>query len=93
MAMTDGTEWRAARKRPVEVEFRGPYEDPTVVETIEGDFEVDGEYIDEHGGYVIIRGVDGEVYPCGWDIFKDTYEVRWAGQYRPLDTTDMGDRQ
>jgi DNA-directed RNA polymerase subunit RPC12/RpoP len=72
----DGTEqWQTARKKPVEVEYRGPYTDPEVVETIEGDFEVDEEYIDEHGGYVIIRGVEGEVYPCALDIFEDTYLV------------------
>lgn len=72
---TDGRDrWRTARKKPVEVEFRGPYTDTETIETIEGDFEVDGEYIEEHGGYVIIRGVEGEVYPCGLDIFKETYE-------------------
>jgi len=67
--------WTPARKKPVEVEFRGPYTDPQVVETIEGDFEVDEEYIEEHGGYVIIKGVEGEVYPCGLDIFEATYSV------------------
>lgn len=67
-------DWCRARKKPVEVEFRGPYTDPQVVETIEGDFEVDEDYIDEHGGYVIIRGVDDEEYPCGLDIFIETYE-------------------
>ena len=67
-------EWREARKKPVVVEFRGPYRDTETVETIEGDFEVDEEYIEEHGGYVIIRGVEGEVYPCGLDISRETYE-------------------
>lgn len=66
--------WKPARKKPVEVEYAGPYEDPTVVETLEGDFEIDQEYIDRHGGYVIIKGVDGEQYPCGLDIFEETYE-------------------
>lgn len=68
-------EWKPARKKPVEVEYRGPYDDPAIIETIEGDFEVDEEYIEEHGGYVIIRGVEGEVYPCGLDIFHETYET------------------
>lgn len=71
-------EWKRATKRPVAVEYMGPYIDPQVVETLEGDFEVDDEYIDEHGGYVIIRGVEGEVYPCGLDIFRETY--RFAGE-------------
>ena len=66
--------WRKARKKPVVVEFRGPYTDTETIETIEGDFEVDQEYIDEHGGYVIIRGVEEEEYPCGLDIFRETYE-------------------
>jgi len=72
--MNDDT-WRRARKRPVEVEFRGPYTDTDTIDTLEGDFEIDENYINEHGGYVVIRGVDGEVYPCGLDIFRETYEV------------------
>lgn len=68
-------EWRSARKKPVVIEYRGPYYDTDTIETIEGDFEVDEEYIEEHGGYVIIRGVEGEVYPCGIDIFRETYEM------------------
>lgn len=66
-------EWKSATKKPVEIRYRGPYDDPMVVETIEGDFEVDDEYIDEHGGFVIIEGVEGEIYPCGLDIFRETY--------------------
>jgi len=38
--MTDH-EWKEATKRPVLVEYRGPYENTDVIETIEGDFEVD----------------------------------------------------
>jgi hypothetical protein len=71
--MTDRN-WERARKKPVEIEFCGPFDDPQVVETIEGDFEIDDEYIENHGGYVIIRGVDGELYPCALDIFEETYE-------------------
>ena len=76
--------WKPARKKPVEIEYRGPYytkpsdfhESKTddVIQTIEGDFEIDNEYLKEHGGYVIIRGVDGEVYPCALDIFNKTYD-------------------
>lgn len=72
---TTAEEWREARKKPVKVEYRGPYDDPSEVETIEGDFEIDEEYLNEHGGYVIIRGVEGEIYPCALDIFDETYEV------------------
>lgn len=67
--------WYPVRKRPVEVEARGPYYDPQVVETIEGDFEVSESYVRSHGGYYLIRGVEGEIYPCGADIFRETYEI------------------
>lgn len=68
--------WREATKRPVDVRYAGPYTDPSHVDTLEGEFEIDEEYIEEHGGYVIIRGVNGEQYPCALDIFKQTYSLR-----------------
>lgn len=76
MTDSDGSEdgWFRARKQPVAVDVRGPYTDPDTVETLEGDFEVDEDYVDEHGGYYIIRGVRGETYPCGADIFEATYK-------------------
>lgn len=66
-------EWFDIEKKPVEVKARGPYYDTTVVETLEGYFEIDEEYAED--GFYIIRGVDGEIYPCQYDIFHDTYEV------------------
>jgi len=71
--------WKKARKKPVKVEFKGPFFETDTVETIEGDFEVGEEYIEGHGGYVLIRGIEGEIYPCGLDIFKETYEVLYSG--------------
>lgn len=65
--------WFSARKKPVEVDVRGPYYTPTEVETLEGNFEVDESYAAK--GYYIIRGVEGEVYPCQKRIFHDTYEI------------------
>lgn len=70
---SDDHDWRTVRKKPVEVEARGPYDDPTVVETLEGDFEVDEDYAAQ--GFYIVRGVEGEEYPCRSDIFHDTYET------------------
>lgn len=67
-------EWFAVRKKPVEVEARGPYFSTDEIDTLEGDFEIDAAYIEEHGGYYIIRGVEGELYPCAADIFEQTYE-------------------
>lgn len=40
----------------------------TYISTLEGDMRVsDGDYI--------IRGVQGEIYPCKPDIFEQTYEA------------------
>lgn len=76
--VSEGTQherWGVARKRPVKVEYQGPFHDIATIETIEGDFEVDEEYLADHGGYYLIRGVEGEVYPCSIRIFEETYEV------------------
>lgn len=75
MSDNENHDWYEVRKRPVTVEAAGPYQDPTVVDTIEGDFEVDDDYIEEHGGYYLIRGTEGEVYPVGVDIFEESYIV------------------
>lgn len=64
-----------ARKKPVEVEVRGPYTDTETIETIEGDFEIDDEYLEVHGGYYIITGTQDEEYPIAADVFEATYEV------------------
>jgi hypothetical protein len=67
------SEWRECRKTAV-VEAKGPYTDPDVINTLEGQYEVDEAYIEEHGGFYLMRGADGEVYPCALDIFNETYE-------------------
>jgi len=69
--MSEG--WRNCRKTEI-VEAKGPYTDPEVIETIEGDYEVDENYINEHGGFYLMRGSQGEIYPCAKDIFHETYE-------------------
>jgi len=66
-------EWRDCRKTTV-VEAKGPYTNPDVINTLEGQYEVDQSYIEEHGGFYLMRGADGEVYPCARDIFEETYE-------------------
>lgn len=76
MSKIENKEWKKAQKKPVEIEFCGPFTDPSIINTIEGDFEVDEEYIREHRGYVIIKGIDGEIYPCALDIFEKTYEEK-----------------
>lgn len=79
------------RKKPVEVlavqfdgenkveiqKFVGKYLDQTVkgliISTLEGD------HIASAGDY-IIRGVNGEFYPCKPDIFRKTYETVEDGE-------------
>lgn len=41
--------------------------DPIVIRTLEGEMTA-------RGGDWIIRGVQGEIYPCKHDIFTATYE-------------------
>lgn len=60
------------RKKPKVVEAKGPFYEPEAIETLEGEYEADGEYLEY--GYYIIRGVQGEQYPCRADIFEETYE-------------------
>lgn len=44
------------------------YADGTIIiETIEGDMEA-------HPGDFVIKGIQGEFYPCKEDIFKKTYD-------------------
>lgn len=81
--MSSEDEFFEAVKKPVTVEARGPYHTPREVETLEGDFEVDEEYIEQHNGYYIIRGVEGEKYPCGADIFNETYRVNVGMEDEP----------
>jgi hypothetical protein len=58
--------FRKYRKKPVVVEAYRTYE-PVAIKTLEGVMRADvGDYI--------IRGVNGEVYPCKPDIFAKTYE-------------------
>ena len=41
---------------------------PIVIETLEGDMSVSvGDYV--------IRGIQGELYPCKPDIFEQTYQL------------------
>ena len=40
-----------------------------IIHTLEGDMKA------SFGDYIIIKGVNGEFYPCKPDIFEKTYEV------------------
>lgn len=69
--MTDG--WFKARKKPKVVSARGPYYESSVIDTLEGQFEVDEEYTAK--GFYIISGVEDEQHPIRKDIFENIYEV------------------
>ena len=58
--------WRDYRKKPVIVQAR-PITEEETVKTREGTLK-------GYPGDYLIRGVRGEVYPCGGDIFRQTYE-------------------
>jgi len=59
--------WNDAKKKPVVVEAT-PMPAPFEVETKEGTMKGDA-------GDVLIRGVEGELYPCDKEIFAKTYEL------------------
>lgn len=64
----DGEDWFDVRKQPVEVKARGPVDEREKIATREG-------VVVAYPGDYVIRGVEGEVYPIGADIFEETYEV------------------
>lgn len=62
----DDDDWRVVQKRPVVVEVRGPIDEPEAIETMEGTLRASE-------GDLIIRGVEGEIYPIDPDVFERTY--------------------
>lgn len=54
--------------RDIEVSYKNPKNPVLRIETLEGVMEASiGDYI--------IKGINGEFYPCKPDIFKATYEI------------------
>lgn len=60
-------EWADVRKLPVQVEAKR-VDERREIHTREGTVVAEP-------GDVVLRGVEGEVYPCDPDIFDETYEV------------------
>lgn len=60
------------RKKPVEVEA-WKTDRKIYIETLEGTMEA-------RPGDWIIRGVNGELYPCKPDVFEKTYEIIDKGE-------------
>lgn len=54
--------------QPTRVSYKDPENPKLIVETLEGELTASiGDYI--------IKGVNGEFYPCKPDIFEKTYEL------------------
>ena len=66
--------WGKARKKPIVVEYR----EPIASDTHYGREEVrtrEGMLYAILGQDYIIKGIRGEIYPIGKDIFEQTYDV------------------
>jgi len=75
--------WRKARKKPIVVEFREverkiPIASDLVVNDIWGEeiktIEGNTLFVEAKKNF-IIRGIEGEIYPCMKDIFAKTYDI------------------
>lgn len=64
--MPDETRWARYRKLPVVISARRLTERREIATR-------EGVIVGEPGDW-LIRGVKGELYPCGDDIFRQTYE-------------------
>ncbi|WP_318569431.1 polysaccharide transporter [Salinigranum marinum] len=62
----EGDEWGRYRKRPVVIDAK------QLTQRVEIDTR-EGTVVGEAGDYLIV-GVEGEIYPCGREIFEKTYE-------------------
>ena len=60
-------DWKQYKKKPVVVKATELIEDKVIIKTREG--ELYG-----YKGDFIIQGIEGEIYPCGREIFFKTYE-------------------
>lgn len=75
----DALDWMDVYKRPVQVEavsIPAPFE----VETMEGTMTAEA-------GHYLLRGVEGELYPCDPDVFAKTYrtDAHHVPKYTPAD--------
>jgi len=62
-------EWRKARKLPKVIEFREVQGEKEVLDTLEGEVTAVSKQD------FVVKGVDGELYPCKKDIFRQTYDL------------------
>lgn len=78
------SEWKKAKKKPVEIEFREVNPTDCVIDQLTGEvFEegveiiktLEGKYVARPQYDYVIRGVRGELYPIKKSIFAETYDV------------------
>ena len=67
LSTPSSSNWHKVRKKPIEV-LALQIHKPFIVHTLEG------EMLGQPGDY-LIRGVEGECYPCKKEIFEKTYEI------------------
>jgi len=60
--------WHKATKKPVQIEWRDVRGEKEQMETREG------KLYGYKGQDVIIKGIQGEIYPCKIDIFEKEYD-------------------
>ena len=60
-------DWKRYRKRPVVIEA-AELEDEIVIKTREGELK-------GYPGDKLIKGIEGEIYPCDPEIFDKTYDL------------------
>jgi hypothetical protein len=59
-------DWKYYKKKPVTIKATQLTEDEVLIETREGTLK-------GYKGDFIIQGIQGEIYPCGKEIFYKTY--------------------
>ena len=82
--MTDNPQWKKARKKPIEIEFREVNPTDAIQDSLTGDIiedgveiiqTLEGKYIARPNNDYIIKGVHGELYPIKKGIFAETYDI------------------
>ena len=59
----DETDWMTATKRPITLQYAGPFTEARIVESAAGTLEIDQAYVDEHDAYYLVRGSSDGVHP------------------------------
>ena len=69
--------WGKAQKKPIIVEFRQPAPNWTHPNGIEYEIinTLEGKLLAKPGSHLIIKGIEGEIYPIDLSIFNKTYDV------------------